>query len=56
MNTTPGSLRLPSQAAPVDRTSSFTTLNGSGVGASQDWGQIATTAATTLLPLLASFF
>jgi hypothetical protein len=51
-----GSLRLPLQAAPIDRTSSAAALNGSGVEASQDWGQIATTAATTILPLLASLF
>jgi hypothetical protein len=51
-----GSLRLPLQATPIDRTSSPAALNGSGVEASQDWGQIATTAATTLIPLLASLF
>jgi len=47
-------LRLPMQAAPVARTSSAGALGGSGVQASQDWGQIAGTAVTTLLPLLAS--
>jgi hypothetical protein len=51
-----GSLRLPLQAAPIDRTSSAAAQNGSGVEASQDWGQIATTAATTILPLLTSLF
>jgi hypothetical protein len=49
-------LRLPAQVAPVNRTSSPAAVSGSGIEASQDWGQIATTAATTLIPLLASIF
>jgi hypothetical protein len=44
MNNSMGSLRLPMQAAPVDRTSSPAALSGSGVEASQ-WqaalGQLA---------------
>jgi hypothetical protein len=51
MNRTPGSLRLPLQAAPVDRTSSAAALSGSGVGASQDWGAIAGQAVQQLLPV-----
>ena len=40
MNTTPGSLRLPLQAAPVDRTSSPAALNGSGIDASWGWSDV----------------
>lgn len=45
-----GSLRLPMQAAPIDRSASAAALNGSGVEASQDWGAILGQAAQQLLP------
>jgi hypothetical protein len=35
-----GSLRLPLQAAPIDRTSSAAALNGSGIEASWGWGDV----------------
>lgn len=46
-----GSLRLPTQAAPIDRSASAAALNDSGVEASQDWGAILGQAASTLLPV-----
>ena len=45
-----GSLRLPMQVAPIDRTPSGAALSGSGVEASQDWGAILGQAAQSLLP------
>ena len=64
MNTMPGSLRLPSQAAPIDRTSSPAALYGPGVDASWGFsdlwdavkaplGQLAQTAASAAIPAIA---
>jgi hypothetical protein len=60
MNTTPGSLRLPSQAAPIDRTSSPAALYGAGVdpswGLSDLWDTVAPVlgqAAQAAIPLIA---
>ena len=64
MNTMQASLRLPSQAAPIDRTSSLAALNASGVDASWGFGDIwdavkgpltqaAQTAAGAAIPALA---
>lgn len=57
MNNTPGSLRLPMQVAPIDRTPSGAALSGSGVEASQDIGQQLLGLAGQALPgLLTSLF
>jgi len=60
MNTTSGSLRLPLQAAPIDRTSSPAALNASGVDASWGFSDLwdvvkgpLTTAAGAAIPALA---
>jgi len=50
-----GSLRLPLQAAPIDRTSSAAALNGSGVEASQ-LAQIAGKVLPEILKTLPDFF
>lgn len=56
MNNTPGSLRLPMQVAPIDRTPSGAALSGSGVEASQDIGQtLLGLAGPILTSLLGSF-
>lgn len=52
MNNTPGSLRLPMQVAPIDRTPSGAALSGSGVEASQD---LASQILGIAGPLLSSF-
>jgi hypothetical protein len=48
MNTTPGSLRLPSQAAPIDRTSSPAALDAAGINASGLWDDITSVAGPLL--------
>ena len=52
MNTMPGSLRLPSQAAPIDRTSSPAALYGPGVDASWGLGDLWDTVKSVGGPLL----
>ena len=52
MNTTPGSLRLPSQAAPIDRTSSPAALYGAGVDPSWGFSDLWDTVKDVAGPLL----
>jgi hypothetical protein len=51
----PGSLRMPLQAAPIDRTSSAAALNGSGVEASQ-LESLITQGAPILIDLAKKWF
>jgi len=52
MNNTTGSLRLPLQTAPIDRSPSAAALSGSGVEASFDFGDILGTIAKAAGPAL----
>jgi hypothetical protein len=52
MNNATGSLRLPLQTAPIDRSPSAAALSGSGVEASFDFGDILSGLAQQAVPAL----
>lgn len=53
MNNATGSLRLPLQAAPIDRSPSAAALSGSGVEASFDFGGLLNSIVNTVGPTIA---